>query len=243
MNIACIARDESGGRCRDDKVKNRRCARHEGVDEAPKPNDVLIKFQLNTALFQKAGRLGIRMVDRTDRRQAEIDESHRAESDSLGRDHFVYRDRRGDSGTSVFNGKKGLERVTSAGLFKELETAGFLLQDIHCFQRPWEDKPRGTGFLVVGFKKSKEEILALPPEKEAEIVSFVAECLSKTWRRLTVFENPAKPDGLVRHTVNHLDMPLPEHVHPDYRLALGDGHWEARDIGTAVRSSRVIIVP
>lgn len=221
MKIACIAKAANGGRCRDDKVKNRRCELHQGVEEAPRPNDLLVKFELARDLTDQARELGLRFVERSEQRQVEVENTNRQEAEEGGVDFYKYRDRTGDSGTSVFNGKDGLRVATSQGFLDELMVAGFEIVDIHVLQRP-KDQPQGKGFLLMNFKK-REEIPQLLELKE-EILDFIIQGFLRTWSRVTVFENPPRGD-LVRHTVNHLGFA--SMAKPAYHLKFGDGHWEA----------------
>lgn len=229
MKIACIAKAANEGRCRDDKVKNRRCEAHQEAEEVLQPNDLLVKYELDKKLTDRARELGIRFVERTWVKQIEIENANKNEAEARGVDFYAYRDKTGDSGTSVFNGREGLKIATSGGLLGELMVAGFEITDIHVLQRP-KDQPLGKGFLLVGYQRGRsvENQFQPPPDKEEAILDFITEGSNHTWSRITVFENPPRGD-LVRHTVNHLGFATMSR--PTCRLKFGDGHWEAEELG------------
>lgn len=217
MDVACVAPDKSGGRCREWAEANGRCWEHRQTTElAPNPTTILVKFEVVGQLLYEALTAGIPLKRRDETRQQQINESHRREAEVHGRDFHAVRGpgKRGDSGTEVFKG--GVRNALPVRIPRELKEAGYIITDLHVMKRP-EDKERG--FVVVSYA-SKGTMT--PLLQEVTVRGFLLGLFAHVWAKGTVFENIPKPDGTVLHTTNYIGGSVA--AEGKYVL-FGNGHW------------------
>jgi len=219
MKIACIAQDASGGRCIERAATNGRCAEHQTAPEAPRPTQILVKFELVGAFVNEALAAGIGFFQRTEAQQTAIEAKHAADAERAGRDFQRVRGpgKRGDSGCEVFAG--GVKNARAVKLTPPgLSSEELMLTDVHLMQRPSDtDK----AFLVFVYKKTGERFTV-----SDKVAKFAARVFAANWGKGNCFENIPKPDGSVTFTAN---FTLGPNVGPGTNIMLAAGHFVAEN--------------
>lgn len=229
VQMACRAA-MAGGRAR---CRNMNCAVH-GPDapKAPRPDVVLVKFNLNEALDKAFDLAGVHDHNRTIERGNELGAQHEAQAKALGRDATHIREVRGenvaqlakpeaaDSGSPVFGIKGLLGGVNLTEVRAELEAAGLRLTSYQRLKRAWKEGDRGPASrLTLEFRKDKEPAEGFPWELlQNEILAFAL-------GKLDLWANPRDHRGLIVHTLNAGGEKKPLST-AQHTLHFAEGDWD-----------------
>lgn len=194
---ACTAAVRGIARCRNAVP----CPHHtSGALQAPRPDAIFLKVNLNPKWDQRFADAGIARRDRSMGRAGLLSAKHKAAAEVLGRNPYTIREQREgvrpiepeavDSGCPVF-GKMGLSGVSILPLAEELEKAGYNLSGAHRLARDWKPPIR----LVLEFSKDKPRLEHFPWELFRQLISTC-------FQQVDVWANPINERGEVVHTVN-----------------------------------------
>ncbi len=179
MARTCDRQVQFGVRCREDAESDGKCVLHQamGAPRASEPTVVLMKFKLfGSALHAAAG-----LFKYVPRMAEDIESAHELVAKAAG---LQFRGVRatdkgpGDSGTPVF-GKQGLKDVAVASLRQELVDEGFVLADVHVFE-----KLDGSGMLVLGYHKHGK-----PTKLDNDQQKFIDRSWAMNWSHCHVWAN------------------------------------------------------
>jgi len=217
---ACTAATEEGARCRNFvETPGEFCGFHKTRKEAggevsfaPKPDLVLLKFNLNPNWRERFVALGVAEKPLL---SPEKEKEHVQQAEKFGRQAYRFR-QIADSGVPVFGSEGITSGVSLYKLLKEfLETEGYQVTDIHL--RPRRDKRMYV--LVINLSQQGEETV-LSSEAIMELLRFLA---VSCWGYCHVWANPPAEDGRVIHTVNSSHRE-PEKK-PSVELRFNNGLW------------------
>lgn len=160
-----------GGRCRNGAAENGRCTsvlthKDGTAPRADAPDVVLVKPKLvGRALFAAMNTFPVVLRVAEER----FAEAHELVATMAGRRFDKYRPG-GDSGTPVFDQKKGLQAPDVSTLQTELAKAGFVLADVHCWKR--EQPGMDEGFLVLGYRRGGAPVSLTEQQKRFVVTSY-----------------------------------------------------------------------
>jgi len=217
---ACAAATEEGARCRNMVVEvvGEMCHLHKGGKVAPRPDIILVKFNLNPKWAEKFERLG---VPRKSSLSFLKENAHARQAEKLGRDPYRYGRPVADSGVPVF-GKQGIQEVSLFDLLKELLDR-YKITDIHL--RPRRDEKMDVLVVSLMVSLSPGEEVVLSSSASQELLSFLA---VSCWGYCHVWANPPSDDGRIVHTV-HSSHRAPDSK-PRVRLRFFDGLWAVEPV-------------
>lgn len=179
--MACNRAVRFGARCPENAVAGGKCAEHQksGTPRAPVPDVVLVKFTLPPSVASVAAQLFRDVPRMTDM----VEKSHENLARAVGlqfKGKWRAEDKPGDSGIPVFRGDGNSVRdVSIAPLRSELERMGFVLANVHTFQ-----KPDGKQVLVLGYHMWGEPVALRGDQQE-----FIGRSWTRAWGFCAVWAN------------------------------------------------------
>lgn len=218
MKYACVAKTQGRARCRNFvDVPGDMCPFHQKekddgaeVETAPRPDTVLVKFNVNPSWNQKFQEAG---VPRRIPSEWALEEKHIAQAKQVDREPYRFREI-ADSGVPIF-GEGGVTDISILKLFNELQENGYLPQGVHIRVR----KEKKFDVLVIPFVLGASENGTLP-KKAAELLKEFLRL--SCWGFVHVWANPPEA-GKIVHTIN-LGHREPEGS-PQYNLCFNHGLW------------------
>jgi hypothetical protein len=180
------------------------------IKVAPSPDLVLVKFNLRPKWAQRFEEAGI---PRHFPWETDLEAKHIRQAKEFGREPYRFREI-ADSGVPVF-GPEGVSDLSISDLLRELEQAGYKLQDVHIRTRQ-----KKFDVLVIPFSREIPEGNLTLSEKASQLLK---EFLEVCWGLGHIWANPPDDQGRIVHTLN-LSHRKPEGI-PRWRLRFEGGIW------------------